>query len=156
MCKTRNPFRIARELGIHVEYRDDFKALKGMYAVVMRNRFIAINSSLEDWVKTTVCAHELVHDRLHQHLAKKVAMREFTLYDMRRRPEYEANIFAADILISDDDILELIDNEYDVPMIAGTLEADINLVLIKLDSLRLQGYDVRAPYRADSDFLGKS
>ena len=56
-------------------------------------------------------------------------------------------------MIDDAGILEMANDGYSVEAIAGELEADVNLVLIKLEELNRQGYDVRAPYRARSDFL---
>jgi len=150
---TRDPFRIAKELGIHVLHDYDFKSLKGMYKVIARSRFIFINGNLSERDQRTICAHELGHDRLHMQFAKTTAFQEFMLYDMRTRPEYEANIFASELLIGDNDIFPLIENEYDIYQIAGELGEDMNLVLIKIDELRKQGHDVRAPYRPNSDFL---
>ena len=150
---TRNPFHIAGGLGIHVLLNYDFKSLKGMYKVIQRSRFIFINGNLSERDQRTICAHELGHDRLHMQVAKMTAFQEFMLYDMRTRPENEANIFASELLIGDDDILPLIDREFDIYQIAGELGEDMNLVLIKIDELRKRGYDVRAPYRPSSDFL---
>ena len=150
---TRDPFRIAKELGVHVLFEYDFKSLKGMYKVIQRSRFIFINGNLSERDQRTICAHELGHDRLHKQFAKTTAFQEFMLYDMRTRPEYEANIFACELLIGDDDIFPLIDREYDIYQIAGELGEDMNLVLIKIDELRKLGHDVRAPYRPNSDFL---
>ena len=153
---TRDPFRIAEELGIHVLYDNDFKALKGMYKIIQRSRFIILNGNLSDRDQRTVCAHELGHDRLHRHFAKTSALQEFMLYDMRSRPEYEANIFASELLIDDDDVFELIQEERDICHIASELGEDINMVLIKIDELRQQGYDLRVPYRPQADFLGRN
>jgi len=77
------------------------------------------------------------------------------LYDMRRRVEYEANVFAADLLVGDDEVLELANCGYDMRQIAGELDADPNIALIKLDSQWQQGYSVCVPYRPPSDFLGE-
>ena len=143
-CGTRDPFRIAQELGIEVLFCDDFGPLKGMYRVIKRNRFIFINKDLSSRMQRIVCAHELGHDQLHRHLAKGNALQEFMLYDMRSRPEYEANIVAAEILLPDDDVLELIyDYGYDVEQIACQLKSDINLVNMKTEILRYKGYDLR-------------
>ena len=38
-CGTRDPFKIAKELGIEVLFCEGFGPLKGMYRVVKRNRF---------------------------------------------------------------------------------------------------------------------
>ena len=43
---TRDPFRIAQELGIEVLFCDNLSHLKGMYRVIKRNRFIFINKDL--------------------------------------------------------------------------------------------------------------
>ena len=150
---TRNPFQIAKELGIHVLFEYDFKSLKGMYKVIQRSRFIFINGNISERDQRTICAHELGHDRLHRQFAKDKAFHEFMLYDMRTRPEYEANIFACELLISNIDILPLIDSGYDIYQIAGELGEEMNLVLIKIDELGKQGYNARAPYRPNSDFL---
>ena len=152
-CSTRNPFKIAEELGIHVLYNSEFQSLKGMYNVISQSRFIFINSNLDEREQRTVCAHELGHDRLHRAFAKTTIYQEFMLYDMQTRPEYEANIFASQLLIDSDEILSMINCEYDIYQIAGELDEDVNLVLIKIDELRKQGYDVSAPYRPNSDFL---
>ena len=47
-CGTRDPFKIANELGIEVLFCDDFGPLKGMYKVIKRNRFIFINRDLSE------------------------------------------------------------------------------------------------------------
>ena len=152
---TRDPFRIARQLGIHVLFHNDFKSLKGMYKVIKRSRFIFINSNLPEGDQKTVCAHELGHDRFHRHFAKNGVLQEFMLYDMRSKPEYEANIFAAELLIDDREVLELTAEGRDIYQMASELDCDMNLVLIKIDELRKQGHDLRTPYHPQSDFLGE-
>ena len=151
---TRDPFQISKALGIHVIFNNDFSTLKGMYKIIQRSRFIFINGNLNSNDKKTVCAHELGHDRFHRQFAKSGVLQEFMLYDMRTRPEYEANIFASELLIPNDDIFELIEEGRDVYQIACELGQDMNLVLIKIDELRKQGYDISVPYRPQSDFLG--
>ena len=152
-CEMRDPFLIAERTGAHVIFEHGFGALKGMYKTIQRSRFIFINGNLSGRDRRTVCAHELGHDRFHRHFAKTAALQEFMLYDMRSRPEYEANIFAAELLIGDNDIMPLIKNGCDVYQIAHELNEDVNLVLIKADELRKRGYDLRIPYRPRSDFL---
>ena len=137
-------------------YNYEFNALKGMYKVIKRSRFIFINGNLSRRDRKMVCAHELGHDRFHRHFAKDSALQEFMLYDMKSRPEYEANIFSGELLISDGDILPLIEQEYDIYQMASELGEDMNLVLIKLDELRKQGYELRKTDRPPSDFLGRN
>ena len=56
--------------------------------------------------------------------------------------EYEANLFAAQISLSDEDSLKLAERGYDTQQIARTLNSDINLVALKADTLISQGYQL--------------
>jgi len=152
---VQDPFRLAELLGIHVMYDFNFRALKGMYKVIKRSRFIILNGNLSDRDLRTVCAHEIGHDRLHRDLAESGILQEFQLYNMKIRPEYEANIFAADILITDGQILSRAGYDCGIGEIAEELGVDVNLAMIKADELRKMGYDVSAPYRPRSDFLSE-
>lgn len=150
---TRNPFTIAKELGIEVIFCDDFGPLKGMYKVIKRNRFIFINNDLSRRMQLIVCAHELGHDQLHRQLATGNALKEFMLYDMTTKPEYEANIVASEILLDTDEILEYIYNySYTSEQIARAMGTDINLVALKIAHLAETGYDLRR-IEHRSDFL---
>lgn len=150
---TRDPFRIAKELGIEVLFCEDFGPLKGMYRVIKRNRFIFINKDLSPQMQRIVCAHELGHDQLHRNLAKGNSLQEFMLYDMATKPEYEANIVAAEILLDTDELLEYVYHYgYTSEQTAKAMHTDINLVALKIAHLAETGYDLR---RIDhqSDFL---
>ena len=151
--KTRDPFELADILGIHVEFTTLFTKLKGMYYVVKRERFICINSNLERDAQIMVCGHELGHDTFHRHLAKGGAFREFMLYDMSTRPEYEANVFASSVLIDEEEMLDLIYcSHFDAEQIAKDMHCDINLVALKAAELARKGHDFRA-LESRADFL---
>lgn len=150
---TRDPFQIARELGITVLFCDGFGSLKGMYRVIKRNRYIFLNKDLDERMLRIVCAHELGHDQLHRKLAQTNSLHEFMLYDMTTKPEYEANIVAAEILIDSDVLLDYIYTyRYSAEQIARAMDTDINLVALKIAHLTEIGYGLRSiEYR--SDFL---
>jgi len=97
-----------------------------------RQPYIVINDNLPYEVQLIVAAHELGHDRLHRAFAKDYALQEFVLYDMKSRPEYEANVFAAELLIDTDEVLKLAREGFDQEQIAGQLKTDINLIGIKM------------------------
>ena len=78
------------------------------------------------------------------------------LYDMAARPEYEDNVFAAEILLDDDEIYVLAKEGYDIPGIAAKLGTDYNLLLIKMNEMVKRGYALYAPPGADTRFLGKT
>ena len=144
MCGTRDPHKIANELGIEIMYCP-FNAQRGAYKVIMRNRFMFIKEDLPPVMENIVLLHELGHDSLHRDEATKVGgFKEFNIFDIRdSRMEYEANIFASQISLPDDEILEYIENGYDIQQIARAMHSDINLVALKTDTLIAQGYRFR-------------
>lgn len=152
-CGTRAPFEIARQLGVEVLFCPDFGSMKGMYRVVKRTRFIFLNRDLTPQMQRIVCAHELGHDRLHRNLAKTGALQEFMLYDMTTKPEYEANIVAAEILLDTDAVLDYVYNfGYTSEQIAKAMETDINLVALKVAHLAESNRSLR-PIEHRADFL---
>ena len=149
---TRDPFQLCQAIGVEVFYAD-LGSLKGMYKYLKKNRFAVINENLDPFTKTLVCAHELGHDILHQNLARKVCLQEFILYDMKSRPEYEANLFASEILLPDDIIFNLARDGYDIEQISKELCTDINLIALKVSSMNTRGYRFNNTIDAKSDFL---
>ena len=127
---TRDLERIAEALGIIV-MDVNFEKQKGLYKVILRNRFIFIKSDLSEVMRRIVLLHEIGHDQLHRHL--DVVFQKFQIFDMSRNVmEYETNLFAAQI--------------------AMAMASDINLVALKVSELSRRGYTFRdVDYR--SDFL---
>ena len=144
MCGTRDPNCIAKQLGIQV-LRCKFKAQKGAYKAILRNRFIFLSDTLSPAMETIVLAHELGHDVLHRSEAMKAGgFQEFNLFDMTGlRMEYEANIFAAQLTLEDNEFLDLCERGFDTQQIARALHSDINLVALKADTLISQGFRLR-------------
>ena len=147
---TRDPERIAEALGIIV-MDVNFEKQKGLYKVILRNRFIFIKSDLSEAMRRIVLLHEIGHDQLHRHLDD--VFQEFQIFDMSRNVmEYEANLFAAQIALPDEEILEYIRSGYDAAQIAMAMASDINLVALKVSELSRRGYAFRdVDHR--SDFL---
>lgn len=85
---TKDPFEAAKNLGIHVLYRN-LNNLKGFYTLRCRERYIVINESLSQNEQKIVCAHELGHDRLHRHFAQYTPLQDMMIYDMTLKPERE-------------------------------------------------------------------
>ena len=135
-----SPSQLARELDIEVLERD-FKSQKGAYKLILKNRFIFIKRDLCDSMKKLVLLHERGHDRLHRDRANDCGgFCEYDIFDMQDRAmEYEANLFAAEFLISDEELYECINCGYDINMTAAALGTDINIVALKTDILRRRG-----------------
>jgi len=153
--KTRNPIEIAESIGITVLFRD-FKELKGFYAVENKSRYIVINNNLDDYLQNVICAHELGHDRLHRHFASYSAMQDYMLYDMKARPERDANIFASDLLISDTEVLLYARMYgYTHDQISSMMCVPKELMWFKTFSIMKRGYDIRTPDQIKSNFLSE-
>ncbi len=152
---TRDPYKIADGLGITVLERPDFGPLKGMYTVIKRNRFIFLNQNLPEDMKHIVLAHEIGHDQLHRDLMRNSAapFREFSLYEMKSRPEYEANIVCSEILLDTEELLSYVyEGQYTAAEIARLMHSDANLIALKASYLTQQGHTLnRQDFR--SDFL---
>lgn len=153
ICGTRDPHKLAKELGVEVLYYP-FTSQRGAYKVIMRNRFMFIKEDLHPVMENIVILHELGHDTLHRNEATKAGgFKEFNIFEMRdNRMEYEANIFVAQISLPDDEILEYIDRGYDIQQIARAMNSDINLVALKADALIMQGHNLR-PQEYRGNFL---
>ena len=140
-CGTRDPYKVAKELGINIIYRN-FDKQRGAYKVILKNRFVFLKNGMHPVVEQIVLWHEIGHDVLHRQEAVAVGgFKEFNIFDMREnRMEYEANIFASQASLPDDTILEYIENGYDIQQIARAMCSDINLIALKVDTLIAQGY----------------
>ena len=101
--QTRNPFEIAKKRNaiiVHAPLID----IRGFYQYFQRNNIIYINENLSDSEKIFVCAHELGHMIMHKD-TNAVYMDTKTFLNTTKC-EKEANIFAAELLIPDEIILE--------------------------------------------------
>jgi len=79
---------------------------------------------------------------------------EIELFDMTLPTEYEANLFAAELLIDDSQLLELLnDNDKSFFGVARELCIPADLLDFKFRVLKHKGYRVEVPYIANSDFL---
>lgn len=75
---------------------------------------------------------------------------------MRTKHEYEANAFASHLIIDDDELIDLMKQDYDVVQLSAAMGTNINLMLIKLNELNRMGWQLNLPYVPHSDFLKMS
>ena len=139
---TRDPFELCACLGVKVQV-DDIGSLKGMYVYIKRNRYIVLNSNLDEQTRRMVCAHELGHDQLHQEMAKYNFIHDSDLCDFTSKPEYEANMFAATLLIEDKEFIDLVQGGLDVAGLAKEFGVAPDLIALKGRMLNNRGYRLR-------------
>lgn len=148
---TNNAVQLADELGIKLYY-ENYENMLGMYTYRWKHRFIFLNNCLDGSMLQMVLVHELGHDIFHRNLASN-GLKEFALFDIRSITEYEANAFAAHVLLKNEDVLSLVRAGYDVAQIASSLNSHINLLLIKMQEMNKMGFDFNVPYRPEGNFL---
>lgn len=129
---TRDPIRIAKALNIEIKYVP-FKETKGFFIKCMRNKYIVINSHLDEFSQTVVLAHELGHQQLHSSrrdiLQFEKGVWQFhdeSIFDVNCILEREANKFAAELLIHESLIYDSID------LCSTDLSQQLYIELIKL------------------------
>ena len=145
-CNSRDPHRIAKELGLKIIYAP-FHHQYGAYKAILRNRFVFLKEDLDKIMKSTVLFHEIGHDQLHRRQAIRAnGFEEFSIFGlMDNQMEIEANAFAAQLAISDDDFLDLVHQGFNVQQIANMLEAHPNLVAFKSKILYERGAKLVCP-----------
>lgn len=130
--ETRDPHRLAEELGILV-YRHDLGDCQGCYLYIKRRKVIFLSQNLEERDENMVLGHELGHAVLH---------RKQNCYFLRNKTlflpgvEREANIFAAELLIPEEIIREY--PEYSVEQLSRLLGYREEFVRLKLKNISLQ------------------
>lgn len=154
-CGTRNPLKIADEIGIKVLHCK-FEDLLGMYTCRLKNRIIILNDNLSYYSEQIVAAHELGHDRLHRELAKEGGFKEFGLLNIKHISEYEANAFAAHLLMNNEDVEYLMKRESDIYTVAKLLCMNPDLLLIKVREMNKLGYNIPLPLEYNNRFFVNS
>ncbi len=106
--ETRDPKRIAKDLNIHVRYLP-YETTKGYFIKIKGNKFIIINSNLDEVTQTIVLAHELGHALLHSNqrnflkYEKGILLtQDDDLFNSNCIYENQANKFAAELLLHSD------------------------------------------------------
>lgn len=151
---TQNPHTIAERSGIMLAYSSDLKKLLGLYLCQWEHRIILLNGAMDEATETMVLAHELGHDALHQELASAQGLEELTLFNMNTATEYEANAFAAHLLIGTEALEEELEcHEQNPWAAAAAMNVHPQLMLIKLKELNRLGAHYHLPEETDSTFF---
>lgn len=154
--KEHDPFRLCREMDIILLSQplgEEENSVKGFYFESHRIRTITVNSDLSEELQRIIAAHELGHAVLHR-TERVHGFNELWLFDEAADMEREANFFAAELLIDDEELLEILREGSTFFEAAARLRVPIELLDFKLRLMRDKGYELReAPMRAESGFL---
>ena len=96
----------------------------------------------------------MFHHFLHQSIARTTALADSTLFSGGGRLEYEANIFAAELLVPDEALREAVKTCPDIACAASELDVHPEILAVKSEILRNKGTDLN-PIEIKVDFLRK-
>ena len=103
--RTSDPFKLCELMNIPVYDLELPESVNGMYTRMCNKDIVILNNALEDYKRLSVCAHELGHVILHEGLNCLDIERNTNFFASKF--EYEADLFAAYLLINDETVEEL-------------------------------------------------
>lgn len=152
-----DPFRICLAMGIIVQLVSMGKgpeSCKGFFLNQSRISTITINSDLSKDLQRIICAHELGHAVLHRKHTGVATFHDFALFESASQYEYESNIFAAELLLRDNEVLELLNDDLSFFQAASKLHVPAEILDFKFRTLKWKGYMViDTPLTLNSTFL---
>ena len=101
--KTRNPYTLASELGILVQYGEKMDKVRGFYLYDSGIKLICLGNNLPNCTERFVLSHEIGHAILHKQSSAPFLQSTFLSVDKMER---EANKFAVELIITDEDLQE--------------------------------------------------
>lgn len=151
-----DPFRLCRDMGIVLLFRSlgtDPDSVKGFFLECKRIRTITVNCDLPLIIQKIIVAHELGHAVLHRS-GGTLAFHDVTLYDSTSTFEKEANLFAAEYLLGDEEVLDALNRDSTFFSAASELMVPAELLDFKFRVLKWKGYKMmESPVSVHNDFL---
>jgi Zn-dependent peptidase ImmA (M78 family) len=154
--RTSDPYELLDAMGVVLRHSDAYPrgGLRRYCAVIKRIRYVVINQKQPEEEQRVVAAHEGGHLILHAAELKVGAMRDFDVYNVTSRLELQANSFAADFLIDDEEVLDLMhSHDADFFNVAKELLVPAPFLSFKLYSMVNRGFNMRIPMDLNSTFL---
>ncbi len=151
------PQKLAEAMKVIVRYEpmgDYDGCCKGFFVCVSRRKHITVNVDLPRELQRVVLMHELAHAILHCKSGSTAAFHDFAVFDSASIKEYEANIFAADYLMRDEDVLTLLNDDISFFGAAARLQVPPEMLDFKFRLMKRRGYEmIEPPLMATGDFL---
>ena len=156
MYGESDPFRLCRCMGIRLLFQAmgmEETSIKGFFLECKRIRTITVNSDLPDVIQRIITAHELGHAALHRN-SGIYTFHEASLFDESSVFEKEANLFAAELLLPDEAVLEQLNADETFFSAAAALYVPPELLDFKFRIMKWKGFQLtEAPLSAKSTFL---
>lgn len=148
---TSDPFELCDVLDILLicmHFGQEKDAIKGFNVKVYGIETILLNVDLPDDLQRLVLAHELCHALLHE----PGTIHGFGLNTCSGISEREANLFAAELLIEDDDVLNTLAENPDFYSAAHILGVPPDILGFKIEMMNKDGHShlhIPTPPRSD-------
>ena len=153
--RTKDPYELCSAMHIVLYRKDLQKKLKGFFFYQSRQKSIVVDSNVNPVLERILIAHELGHAVLHKEVAMMHGFQEMEMFEGTAKPmEYEVNLFAAELLLDDEEVLEHLRDQTFFET-AAALEIPAALLDFKLTTLRAKGecFSSSSPINSKADFL---
>lgn len=151
-----DPFRLCRALGIMLILHPmgkDPDAVKGFFLEKNRIRTITVNSDLPEVIQRIIVAHEICHALYHRKGGIH-AFHDVLMFDQNSMLEKEANLFAAEFILSDQKVFEVLNRDTTFFSAASALYVPAELLDFKFRLMKWKGYKlIEPPINSRSNFL---
>ena len=151
-----DPFRLCEAMGIFLLPQSFGRAedsIKGFFLQKSRIKTITYNSDLPDVFQRIIVGHEIGHAQLHARSGVH-SFHDASMFDVSSRFEKDANLFAAELLLDDDAVLENLNADNTFFSAASALRVPFELLDFKFRVMKWKGYKlVEPPITARSNFL---
>ena len=126
--KTSDPFKLVDCLGITLIITS-LGSISGMYKYIKRNKTIFLNNNLNEYERRFVLAHEIGHAVMHT----KSSCFFNNTFNNKLKMEYQANMFAAELLIDFKVIDTVYLEKYSIKQLAAYFNVPVELIEFKFN-----------------------
>lgn len=152
----RDPFALCKSMGIKIIFQsmgNSPNAVKGFFLESKRIRTITINSDLPEVIQRIIAAHEICH-AVHHRKTGIHAFHEMTMFDQTSEFEKDANLFAAELLLEDRDVLDVLNGDNTFFSAASILMVPAELLDFKFRVMKWKGFKmIEPPLNTRSNFM---
>ena len=154
--KEDDPFRLCEAMGIVLlpqHFGTGENSIKGFFLQRNRIKTITYNADLPDVLQRIIVGHEVGHALLHAKSGVH-AFHDVTMFEASTRLEKEANLFTAEFLLRDNEVLDMLNEDSTFFTAAARLKVPMELLDFKFRVMKWKGYKlVEPPINARSNFL---
>ena len=158
----RDPYSLLKQLNVILIPRETeipVSEFKAFYLYTNRQHVVMYNERLHGRALTITLGHELGHRVFFQEQRNAMQLMDGRLYNTKDRPEIIANAFCAELLLTDDQVMDAIRATNMFHKAAWLLKVPEPLLDLKLQNMEFRGFPHTVPHctvsdcMADEDFL---